>query len=145
MSEEKKEAEEQVDFPDNGDLSLSKHDSDRDVDSISGAIIEKIGDDIDNARSLRSWRPWVAVVISIAAIAGYALSLTMIIFPLCIVSWLPVCQEYGLRYLLYSAGMILLVSTVLTIAVARAVFSRSGSGGYDSYAPIKTIVSLMKD
>ena len=109
------------------------------ANTLVGAVVDHINDDIKNAQTLRDWRPCMAKWMIIIAATFY-----VAFFVFCFIIMnnerllgVPsVCIAFGL--------LLSLIPTMLLLTVARAVFGNH-KGSETPFSPMQALLNLMKE
>lgn len=142
-SQESNKKEEQVSLTKASEVLMPDENVLGEPDDISSAIVKKISDDVEDARTLREYRMISAVVLGGTAALFYVL---LILF-IGLLVWCPAARYFPLQSPTVCIVVLLILSvvpTLLTLCVAKAVFGRKAQVE-TPFAPLHAIFQLMKD
>lgn len=131
----------------NSEVLMPSEASDKDAhidDSVVGVVVDHIKDDIEDAKTLRSWRPWVALGL---------LSLSIVFYGVFFFFIYQILYNSNLELLIREAGYLCVVIAVLLAViptlfinqVAKAVLGKKASSGDVPYTPLQAILHLMQE
>ncbi len=108
-------------------------------DGLSAAIVNHIEDGIEDSKTLREWRPWIAGTLLVVAGAFYG-ALFAVIF----CDKLVLLAECAPVVAVAVLAAFSIIPTLIIVMVARAVFGKRSSAD-TPYAPLQAIIHLMKE
>lgn len=113
-------------------------------DGIVGVVIQHIRDDIEDRRTLRDWRKWIAGLLTLISIAFYAVFFSLLKLVVCdLERYKPILEARFLSVAVVAA--LVVVPTLLLLIVAKAVFGMSKTSGEVPSSPLQAILHLMKE
>lgn len=111
--------------------------------ALSSAVVQQIQDDIDDSRTLRSWRKGIAtglILISLCLFAAMLTAIGFILFDVDVASRANEAPTITVAIIMVLAA----VPTLITISVARAVFGRKHASE-SPYAPLQALINVVKE
>ena len=111
--------------------------------SLSSAVVQQIQDDIDDSRTLRSWRKGIAaglILIAIGLFFAMLATIGFILFDVDVASRANEAPTVTIAIVMVLAA----VPTLITISVARAVFGRKHASETPS-APLQALLNVIKE
>lgn len=111
---------------------------------LAGVVVRHIEDDIEDRRTLRGWRKFLAGALMLVSALFYG---TFFFLLFKVVFNIESYQSLLEASAVTVAVVVALVSvpTLLLLIVAKAVFGMSKSSGEVQYSPIQSIIHLMKE
>lgn len=120
-------------MPDDSSLSQERNE-------IESAIVNRINDDIDDARILRGWRVLAVILISAVAMLFYV-GLGYFVFGVGQMGEMAeIAPSVAVTVLIVFAA----IPTILVVSVAKAIFGLK-SQAEAPFTPLHAIIQLMKD
>lgn len=114
------------------------------ADDVVSCVIGKIEDDIIDARSLREWRPGLAVGLLVVAFIFYGL-FCLLLYVATTNSDVAYNVSNAQTFYIVVAILLALIPTLLVISVSKAVFGKKESNQQTPFTPLEAILHLMRE
>lgn len=112
-------------------------------DPIVAAVVEHLHDDVEDARVLRGWRRWIAVILIAVVLSFYV----FILLTISVVATNPY-EYYWILQAQTLCGIVIVVlaaiPTLIVVGVMKAIFG-SRKATDSPYSPIHALFQLLKD
>ena len=113
------------------------------ANNVVSAVVQHITDDIEDRKTLRSWRPCAAIFLVVIAIVFYVVFFIL----LCLVindleTYKPILEARFVSVAVIAA--LVIVPTLLLLIVAKAVFGMNKAAS-EMPSPLQAILHLMKE
>lgn len=113
-------------------------------DSVVGVVVDHIKDDIEDGKTLRAWRPWVAIGLLVLAVVFYIAFFRFICEILHNPDLAVPVRKAGYLYVVI-AILLAVIPTLFVTQVAKAVLGKKTGSSEVPYTPLQAILHLMRE
>lgn len=113
-------------------------------DSVVGVVVDHIKDDIEDGKTLRAWRPRVAIGLLVLAIVFYIAFFVFICEILHNPDLAVPVRKAGYLYVVIVI-LLAVIPTLFINQVAKAVLGKKTGSGEVPYTPLQAILHLMRE